>query len=279
MTAPSTGRVAPRLNIGDALHDGWQAFCRTPGTFALFAMLLWGLQIGFQLLQSRLGADGAFSNRPSDWLLAVMGLVGSIASYLWGRIGIVRGALRSLDGHRPRFIELCGWDDGPILRLFWSSLLLNVLQVGAILLIVLGVGGPMAFLAYQGQSGGGAVMPGPDLVLIVLLVLLVLLLGLWLVAVIYLRVNQQFLGQIALNEKLGPWATLQRGRSLADPHWPLLLLLLLIESMLCLFGVLACFVGFFVAWPVVLCITTAAYRQLLVLEAAKRPASGASPAA
>jgi hypothetical protein len=277
MTAPSPGRVAPRLNIGDALHDGWQAFCRTPGTFVLFAMLLWGLQIGFQLLQSRLGADGAFSNRPSDWLLALVGLVGAIASYFWGRIGIVRGALRSLDGHRPRFSELCRWDDGPILRLFWSSLLLNGLQVGAILLIVLGVGGPMVHRAYQGQSGGSAVVLGPDLVLIVLLVLLVLLLGLWLVAVIYLRVNQQFLGQIALNEDLGPWATLQRGRTLADPHWPLLLLLLLIESMLCVFGVLACFVGFFVAWPMVLCITTAAYRQLLVLESAKRGFSTPSP--
>jgi uncharacterized membrane protein len=54
---------------------------------------------------------------------------------------------------------------------------------------------------------------------------------------------------------------------LADPHWPLLLLLI-IESLLCLVGFFACVVGFFIAWPVVLCVTTAAYRQLLALEVA-----------
>lgn len=282
MTALSPGQASPRLNIGDALHDGWQAFCRRPGNFVLFAVMLWGMQVGFQLLQTRIGENGDLSNRPSDWILALVGVTGSIVSYLWGRIGIVRGALRSLDGHRPSFAELCRWDDAPILRLFWTSLLLLTLMAGSFLLISIGFGGPLFLLAYLAQAHPGAAAPGKDLFLIglavVLGLVLVLLLGVWLVSAIYLKVNQQFQAQICLTEQLGPWATLQRGRALADPQWPLLLLLVIIEGLLSLLGFLTCIIGFFVAWPVVLCVTSAAYRQLLALEveAAKRPIAGPS---
>ncbi|MEI7665932.1 MAG: hypothetical protein WCI65_07795 [Synechococcaceae cyanobacterium ELA263] len=278
MSAPFPGRTAPRLNIGDALHDGWQAFCRNPRAFVLYALLLWGLQVFFQLLQTRIGHGGELSSRASDWVLALVGLVGACASFLWGRISLVRGALRSLEGHRPSFAELCRWEDGPILRLFWASLLLGTLLVGSALIITVGVGGPLYFLASLAQARGGTLAPIPDQVLLLLLVLLVALVGLWLVAAIYLKVNQQFQAQICLNEQLGPWATLRRGRDLADPHWPLLLLLLTIEVLLCLLGFLACLVGFFVAWPVVLCVTTAAYRQLLALEGTNRPWPQAEPA-
>ncbi len=270
MTAPSPGRAATRLNIGDALHDGWQAFCRNPGSFVLFAMLLWGLQTGFQLLQSRLGVNGGVSTSPLDWLLALVGLVGAFASYYWGRIGIVRAALKSLDGHRPRFIEMVRWDGEPIGRLFRASLLLGALLVAAALAIVAAVVVPLVFLVATDQARGGSGIAVPDLAYIALLILLVLLVGLLLVAAIYLNINQQFQSQISLTEQLGPWATLRRGRALADPQWPLLLLLVIIEGLLCILGALACFVGFFVAWPVALCITTAAYRQLLVLETTQR---------
>ncbi len=277
MTAPLPGPVAPRLNIGDALHDGWQAFCRSPRTFVLYALLLWGLQVLFQLMQTRISHGEALSSQASDWVLALVGLVGAFASLLWGRINLVRGALRSLEGHRPSFGELCRWDDGPILRLCWASLLLGTLLVGAALVITLGVGGPLFVLASMGRARAGA--PVPDLVILLLVLLLVALIGLWLVAAIYLLVNQQFQAQISLTQQLGPWATLGRGRDLADPHWPLLLLLLIIESLLSVLGVLACFAGFFVAWPVVVCISTAAYRQLLALEAPERPSPQANPTA
>lgn len=279
MTAPFPGRGAPRLNIGDALHDGWQAFCRNPRAFVLYALLLWGLQVLFQLLQTRIGDNGELSTRASDWLLALVGLVGAFASFFWGRISLVRGALRSLEGHRPSFGELCRWDDGPILRLCLASVLLGALLVGAALMITVGVGVPLFVLASLAQARAGTGAPVPDLVIILLLLVLVGLIGLWLVAAIYLKVNQQFQAQISLTQQLGPWATLKRGRELADPHWPLLLLLLIIEGLLCLLGVLACFAGFFVAWPVVLCISSAAYRQLLALEAAERPTHQATPAA
>ena len=140
------------------------------------------------------------------------------------------------------------------------------------------MGGGLYILASLAQARGGTLAPIPDQVIPLLLALLVALVGLWLVAAIYLKVNQQFQAQICLSEQLGPWATLRRGRDLADPHWPLLLLLVSIEALLCLLGFVACFVGFFVAWPVVLCVTTAAYRQLLALESAAPPWPEANPA-
>ena len=271
MTAPFPGRAAPRLNIGDAVHDGWQAFCRSPGAFVLFALLLWGLQVLFQLLQARIGTAAALSADPADWFLALVGLVGSLASYFWGTIGMVRGALMGLDGRRPRFTDLIRWDGGAVTRLFWASLLLGALLLAALAAITELLGGPLGLLVAMAEARAGSLAPGLQLVIVLLAVLLLLLFGFWLVGLIYVSVNQQFQAQISLTERLGPWATLRRSRALVDPHWPLLLLLVIVEALLSLLGVLACFVGFFVAWPVVVCVSTAAYRQLLALEAAPPP--------
>ena len=271
MTAPFPGRAAPRLNIGDAVHDGWQAFCRSPGAFVLFALLLWGLQVLFQLLQARIGTAAALSADPADWLLALVGLVGSLTSYFWGTIGMVRGALMGLEGRRPRFADLIRWDGGAITRLFWAALLLGALLLAALAAITVLLGGPLGLLVAMADARAGSLSPGLQLMTLVVAVLLLLLVGFWLVGLIYVSVNQQFQAQISLTERLGPWATLRRSRALVDPHWPLLLLLVIIEALLSLLGVLACFVGFFVAWPVVVCVSTAAYRQLLALEAAPPP--------
>ena len=271
MTAPFPGRAAPRLNIGDAVHDGWQAFCRSPGAFVLFALLLWGLQVLFQLLQARIGTAAALSAYPVDWLLALVGLVGSLTSYFWGTIGMVRGALMGLDGRRPRFADLIRWDGGAVTRLFWAALLLGALLLAALAAITVLLGGPLGLLTAMADARAGSLSPGLQLMTLVVAVLLLLLIGFWLVGLIYVSVNQQFQAQISLTERLGPWATLRRSRALVDPHWPLLLLLVIVEALLSLLGVLACFVGFFVAWPVVVCVSTAAYRQLLALEAAPTP--------
>ncbi|MCX5969518.1 MAG: hypothetical protein NTV57_18180 [Cyanobacteria bacterium] len=271
MTAPFPGRAAPRLNIGDAVHDGWQAFCRSPGAFVLFALLLWGLQVLFQLLQARIGTAAALSADPADWLLALVGLVGSLTSYFWGTIGMVRGALMGLEGRRPRFADLIRWDGGAITRLFWAALLLGALLLAALAAITVLLGGPLGLLTAMADARAGSLSPGLQLMTLVVAVLLLLLVGFWLVGLIYVSVNQQFQAQISLTERLGPWATLRRSRALVDPHWPLLLLLVIVEALLSLLGVLACFVGFFVAWPVVVCVSTAAYRQLLALEAAPPP--------
>jgi uncharacterized membrane protein len=72
-------------------------------------------------------------------------------------------------------------------------------------------------------------------------------------------------------------ASVQRGRALIDPHWILLLLLLLIKATLLLLGLLTFTVGLLVAWPVVNCITTAAYRQLTRIEATQERLNPAPP--
>lgn len=268
---PAARPATPRLDIGDAVHDGWRAFCRSPRDFVLFALLLWGLQILCQLVQSRIGTSEALSSQPSDWILALLGLTAGVVVSLWGSLGMVRGALSALAGGRPSLALLCRWEGGAMSRLVLATLLLGTIVGGSLLAIVVVVGGPLALLLQFKEtaigSGGAA-----TLLAIFLSLVLVLLLGLWLIGLIYFNVNQQFLAQIALREGLGPWATLQRGRQLADPQWPLLLLLMIVEGLLGVLGVLACFVGFFVAWPVVVCVATAAYQQLLGL-----PKGGAAP--
>jgi len=47
-----------------------------------------------------------------------------------------------------------------------------------------------------------------------------------------------------------------------DPHWPLVLLLVIVTSLLNGLGLLACGLGSLATWPAVVCISTAAYRQL-----------------
>jgi hypothetical protein len=90
------------------------------------------------------------------------------------------------------------------------------------------------------------------------------LLGLWgMVGLLtYAQVSQHFLVQLAALEGSGPLHTLQRGRSAVDRRWWTVLALLGVESLLLLAGMLAMVVGLFVAVPLVVCISTAAYRQL-----------------
>jgi uncharacterized membrane protein len=83
---------------------------------------------------------------------------------------------------------------------------------------------------------------------------------------IYLAVNQWFLAQIALIKGLGPIESIARGRTLLDPQWGLVLMLIWVELGIFLLGLLACFVGLLVAVPVILCTSTAAYRQVFGTE-------------
>ena len=97
---------------------------------------------------------------------------------------------------------------------------------------------------------------------LVLAALLLVALALSLAGVLYLVVNQAFLTQIVLFEGGDGAGALRRGRRLVDPQWPLVLLLVIISAILNGLGLLVCMVGSLVAWPAVVCIGTAAYRQL-----------------
>jgi len=255
----------PHLQIVTAVKEGWAAFCRAPWVFVGFSALLILLQAFCQKLQEQAGSPPEMSSDPLALSLALIGSLAGLVVNLWGITGFVRGAWCALEGRHPRFTTLIRWDGAANLRLFMPQLLLGLVLVAAASL--LGVSGILMYQLHPWL----AVPPG--------LVLLAL--------VIYLLVNQNFLAQVALLEGHGPVSTLQRGRRVVDPAWSQVLLLALLEAVLVLAGIAAFLVGFLVAWPVLVCISTAAYRQLFgstdqagLLNAADRTAvlSPATPA-
>jgi len=266
--APSGVPPASRLNLGDAIHEGWTAFCRAPWSFVLFALLLTGLQILLQPLQDHIlrGARGEAIG-PADWLVFLLGLTASLAASCWGNVGLVRGAWQALEGQRPSFRELLRWDGPGFRRVLKAWMVLAAVLAIPLLAVALALVLAAAVLWLLERAGfqlsdSSLLLPG-----VLLAVLVALLLGLMLLASLYFGVNQQFLAQVALLERRGPLASVQRGRALIDPHWIMLLLLLLIKVTLMVLGLLTFTVGLLVVWPVVNCITTAAYRQLTRIEA------------
>ena len=257
-------KTASRLNIGDAIHDGWSAFCRAPWSFVLFAVLLTSLQLLLQPLQEGvLQAAKGETIGGADWLLALVGLGASLAVSCWGTVGMVDGAWRALAGERPTLGSLLRWDGpgfGRVLR-SWTALgAILLLPLLALLALLAGALLLVWVLERSGLSITDRLLALPSL-LFGLLTLFVL--GLLLLALLYFGVNQQFLVQIALLEKQSGWASVQRGRALIDPQWPLLLLLGLIKALLLVLGLVSFGVGLLVVWPVASVITTAAYRQLV----------------
>ena len=264
---PAGGGPRPslsRLNIGDAIHDGWTAFCRAPASFVLLALLLTVLQVLLQPLQEGV-VRGARNHTiaAGDWLLFLVGLSLSLLVSCWGNVGMVRGAWRALEGERPTLASLLRWDGPGFRRVFEAWMGLGLLLSVPLLLLLLLVLGALLVVWLLERSGltlsdGSLALPALLLGLLALVVL-----GATLLAMLYFGINQQFLAQVALLEQQGGMETVQRGRRLCDPHWPLLALLALIKGLLLVMGVITFGVGLLVAWPVASVITTAAYRQLV----------------
>lgn len=80
--------------------------------------------------------------------------------------------------------------------------------------------------------------------------------------VCYLTVSQAFLPQVALLHDDHPFGALARGWQVVDRCWPQVVQLMLLTLGLLVLGLLAAGVGLFVAWPLSVCVMTAAYRQL-----------------
>jgi len=259
---PRPGGASPRLDLGLAIEEGWAAFRRAPWSFVAFALLLTLLTLACSPLQSQLSDGSQLSMRPLDWLLAALGLLVRLLISLWGTVGLVRGAGHALDGGHPSLGALMRWDGGAMRRVLlpWLALggVLAVPLLALLLLLLLALA--LLWLIEAGLGGIGET--GLTLLGLLLGVLALACLTATVMLLLYLGVNQQFLAQIALTEGPGGRATVERGRAVVDPHWLQALLLLLLKGLLLLLGLLAMGVGFFVAWPVVTCVTTAAYRQL-----------------
>lgn len=255
MNAP---RLSARLDVGRALREGWQAFTLAPWTFVGFALLLTALQLALQALQPSFSPTNLPpldpETLPSNWTAAlpwlrygtvtlcllVLNVLMGVVLNLWGTCGMVRGAWVALGGRRPRFSTFTHWDPRALLRLYLPGFLLGCGVVAAVVLVLL------LTVVLSQASGLLALLPG-----------LLLLAG-----ALYLSVSQAFLPQVALLHDDHPFAALARGRQMVDPAWPQVVQLMLLSLALLLLGLLAGVVGLFVAWPVVVCVVTAAYRQL-----------------
>ena len=258
--------AAGRLDLGDAIHDGWQAFCRAPRLFAGHALLINLLILLAQPLLTRIGSVAEPSGDPGSWALYLLGLALMAAVFLWGCLGLGRGSLVALQGQRPTLALLLRWDGNAWLRLLrtWLRLAALVgLPAGAALLLL---GLPLLALRVEPALQRALGEDASQLLALSLAALLLLSVAFTLAGLVYLTVNQAFMLQIVLLEDCGGAAAVQRGQELVDPQWPLVLLLVLLMTLLSVVGLLACVVGSLVAWPAVICISTAAYRQLRTAE-------------
>jgi hypothetical protein len=252
-------QLQPKLDVGQALREGWQAFQRAPWCFVGFALLLTALQ------RVRQGLQPSFSTNtlppPPDpenlvnewsaampWLrygvvsfcLLVLNVLAGVVLNLWGTCGMVRGAWVALGGTPPSFSTFTRWDPRALLRLYLPGFLIGCGLVAAMVMVTL-----LAVVLSQAHP------------LFALLPALLLLAG-----VLYLSVSQFFLPQVALLHDDHPFAALARGRQVVDPAWPQVVQLAVLNVGLLVAGLLACGVGLFVAMPVMVCMATAAYRQL-----------------
>jgi hypothetical protein len=263
-----TGSTSGRLDLGDAIHEGWLAFSRAPWLFVAFSLSVNLLALGLQLPMGRIGNVTHPSRDPGDWALYLLGLALGLALNLWARLGLVRGAWQALNGKKPRLTDLQHWDRPAMGRLLcsWLGMMGRILLPALTAGLLFGL--PLLVLRLEPtlQERLGR---EPTLVLgLTLAILLLIGVALSLVIALIMVVNQLFLVPIVLLERLGGPAALARGRRLVHPQWPLVLLLLILESLLLGIGLFTCVVGVLPAWPLVLCISTAAYRQLIKGEPA-----------
>ena len=231
-----------RLHVLQAIEDGWSGFCKAPLPFVLFTLLSGALGLIFQAMSHaaaiRSSAVSGFD--PGTILLLIVSVIGSTVISLWAVIGLIRGAWKALSGHKPSFKDFTRWDGKAAGRLFINQLVLAVV-LAIILFIAIAIGWGL-FQINQAL----AVIPG-------------LVAG---IVFLYLGVNQKFLPFIASLQDGDPLDNIQAGRGYVDPSWWWMLLLVIVEVVILGIGLLLNGVGLLAASPLVICISTAAYRQL-----------------
>ncbi len=229
-----------RLHVLKAVEDGWTAFSKAPWPFVLFALLYLLLATLFQQLPDFLLNLSSNPSAAAAVISLIVSMVGGILISLWGTMGLIRGAWKALDGEKPSLAEMTRWDGDAAGRLFINQIVLFIL-----VLIIGGISMVLMVLLSQVNEVLGFI---PFITAAVVF--------------IYLMVNQTFLPFIALLQDESPLSNIARGRNVLDPCWGWVLLLLIVEMAILLTGALLCGVGLLAAFPVMLCVSTAAFRQL-----------------
>jgi uncharacterized membrane protein len=235
-----------RLQVLRAVEEGWSAFCRAPWTFLLFQALASLVLLPFLALTGVGGARLAEMQELMDvhptgaWIALIAGVIGYVIVALWTLVGLTRGAWIALEGRKPAFADFTRWDRPAAARLLGSAILLA---------IVMAVAAAIAALV-----GAGLGKLNASLALIPAIVV-----GLFF---IWLAISQKFLLQTSLLGTQRPVDTLKSGVNVVNPSWWMVLWLAIVEAVIHAIGALFSYGGLVVVIPVILCISTAAYRQL-----------------
>jgi hypothetical protein len=248
----------PRLRVLRAVEDGWTAFSRAPWPFVLFTLLYVALSIPFQLISDPEKPPVALLPPGQQLVLVGVGLLGSLLVNLWGTAGLIRGAWIAAEGGSPRFADFRRWDGGASLRLLLHWLLL----AGAALLFALVCLLPPAALAALAVRAWGGIGAVPEAVVVAGSVAIVILLLLALTALAYAAFSQSFLNWLALLGERKLRANFLEGARIVTLNLWQVGLLGLIQAGILTLGFLLCCVGLVAAWPLGICISTTAYRQL-----------------
>ncbi len=241
-----TPAAESHLNVLEAVEQGWAAFCRAPWVFLLFEALSAVILLPFAALSAVGGArlaniDELMVVHPvGAWMALIVGVIGYVIVALWTIIGLTRGAWLSLEGRKPCFADFTRWDRPASARLLGSAILLALLVAGA---------GTIAALI-------GAGLGKLNEALTVLPMIVVAIFFLWLL------VTQKFLIQVSLLGTPKAINTIGSGVNGVNPNWWMVLWLGIVEGVIHSIAALFSYGGLLVVVPVVLCISTAAYRQL-----------------
>ena len=235
-----------RLRVLQAVEDGWVAFCRAPWTFLLFQALAGLILLPFAPLAAVGGARLAqipklMGVHPTGaWAALIVGVIGYVIVALWTVVGLTRGAWLSLEGRKPCFADFTRWDRPASARLLGSVILLTILVTVA--------SGVAALI------GAGLGLINEALAVIPMIVVAVFF--------VWLLVTQKFLIQVSLLGTPQATNTIGSGVNVVNPSWWMVLWLGIIEGVIHVIGGLFSYGGLLVVVPLVLCISTAAYRQL-----------------
>ena len=238
-----------RLRVLQAVEDGWGAFCRAPWAFLLFQALVLVVMAPFAALlvagAVRLnGPEPAILHPVAAGISLVVGLVGYVVVALWAMVGLSRGAWLSLEGTKPSFRHFTRWDGAASGRLLLSAILLA---------IVVGIVALIAGLIGTGLGNLNAALTA----------LPVIVFGIF---YIWFLITQKFLIQVALLGTSQATQTIGSGVNVVNPSWWMVLWLGIVEGVIQAIGGLFSYGGLLVVVPVVLCISTAAFRQLFGAE-------------
>ena len=197
---------------------------------------------------------------------------------LWASVGLIRGAWLGLDGRSIRFGDLSRVNLPELWRLFGRQVILAVpislfnsgvpfisataadsralFQSIYLQLFISNPSSSETTTSFTPQKQGLAIAgisnPIP---------MLVMLGGI--IVVVYVHVNQAFLGFLAVLEGLGPIHTIRQGFRNVRSDWRQALgLLLVFQTLIFLLGAIACGFGLLAAIPVLACSTASAYRQV-----------------